>query len=81
MLVSLVVRARRNKVETGEEGMIGQVGARRHGTRSPKVRCSCMASIGTLSRPGPLAAGARVRVTAIDRLKLTVEPVPDQTGG
>ena len=27
MLVSLVVRARRNKVETGEEGMIGLVGS------------------------------------------------------
>jgi hypothetical protein len=27
--------------------------------------------------PRPVAAGARVRVTAIDKLKLTVEPVAE----
>jgi membrane-bound serine protease (ClpP class) len=30
--------------------------------------------------PRPAPAGARVRVTAIDKLKLTVEPIAEQRG-
>ena len=40
-----------------------------------------MANIGTPFRRGLPPAGARVKVTAIDKLKLTVEPVPEHTGG
>ena len=79
LLLSLVVRARRNKVETGVEGMIGETGA----------AITALAPFGKVfvhgeywdavsSQPAP--AGARIRVVAVERLKLTVEPAPEQTG-
>ena len=73
-LLTIAARARRNKVETGPEGMIGQTGA----------AVTELALEGKVFVHGeywdavslrPVAAGAPVRVTAIDRLKLTVEPV------
>jgi membrane-bound serine protease (ClpP class) len=73
-LLSLAVRARRNKVETGSEGMIGETGA----------AITALAPEGTILVHGeywdavssrPVAIGGRVRVTAIDKLKLTVEPL------
>jgi membrane-bound serine protease (ClpP class) len=73
-MLTLVVRARRNKVETGREGMIGQSG----------VAVTELALEGKVFVHGeywdaaavrPVAAGAHVQVTAIDKLKLTVEPV------
>ena len=75
-LLSLVLRARRNKVETGSEGMIGETGA----------AITELAPEGTIFVHGeywdavsarPVAIGGRVRVTAIDKLKLKVEPITD----
>jgi membrane-bound serine protease (ClpP class) len=72
-LLTIAARARRNKVETGPEGMIGQTGA----------AVTELALEGKVFVHGeywdavslrPVAAGAPVRVTAIDKLKLTVEP-------
>jgi membrane-bound serine protease (ClpP class) len=74
LLVSLVVRARRSKVVTGADGIIGEIG----------VATSEVAPQGTVFVHGeywnavsltPVAAGARVRVTSIDGLKLTVHSV------
>jgi membrane-bound serine protease (ClpP class) len=73
-LLSLAWRARQNKVETGREGMIGQMGAAITELKPDGkvfVHGEYWDAVSTL----PLPAGARVRVTAIDRLKLTVEPV------
>jgi membrane-bound serine protease (ClpP class) len=73
-LLSLAWRARQNKVETGREGMIGQVGAAITELKPDGkvfVHGEYWDAVSTL----PLPAGARVRVTAIERLKLTVEPV------
>ena len=73
-LLSLAWRARQNKVETGREGMIGQMGAAVTELKPDGkvfVHGEYWDAVSTL----PLPAGARVRVTAIDRLKLTVEPV------
>jgi membrane-bound serine protease (ClpP class) len=73
-LLSLAWRARQNKVETGREGMIGQLGAAITELKPDGkvfVHGEYWDAVSTL----PLPAGARVRVTAIDRLKLTVEPV------
>jgi membrane-bound serine protease (ClpP class) len=78
-LLSLAVRARRGKVETGREGMVGETGAAItplelegkvfvHGEYWDAVALQ------------PVPAGARVRVTAIHQLKLTVEPVAPQKG-
>ena len=78
-LLSLAVRARRNKVVTGTEGMIGETGA----------AVTPLAPLGKVFVHGeywdavalhPVPAGGRVRVTGIDQLKLTVEPLSERTG-
>jgi membrane-bound serine protease (ClpP class) len=80
LLLSLVMRARRNKVVTGAEGMIGQVGsAITELAPAGKVFVHGEYWDAVSSHPAP--AGARVRVVAIESLKLTVEPLPDRTGG
>jgi membrane-bound serine protease (ClpP class) len=80
MLLSLVMRARRGKVETGSEGMIGQTGSAVT-ELAPEGKVFVHGEYWDAVSLRPAAAGARIRVTAIDKLKLTVEPVPDQRGG
>jgi membrane-bound serine protease (ClpP class) len=75
-LLSLVVRARRTKVETGGEGMIGETGAAIT-ELAPEGKIFIHGEYWDAVSPRPVAAGARVRVTAIDKLKLTVEPVAE----
>jgi membrane-bound serine protease (ClpP class) len=79
-LVSLAVRARRVKVETGSEGMVGETGSAIT-PLAPEGKVFVHGEYWDAVALRPVAAGARVRVTAIDRLKLTVEPVPDSSGG
>jgi membrane-bound serine protease (ClpP class) len=78
-LLSLVMRARRNKVETGSEGMIGETGSAIT-ELAPEGKVFVHGEYWNAVALHPVAAGTRVRVTAIDKLKLTVEPAPDQTG-
>jgi membrane-bound serine protease (ClpP class) len=84
LLLSLVVRARRNKVVTGEAGMIGLTGsAVTELAPSGKVFVhgeywNAVAAGAPLGTPVPV--GAPVRVTAIDRLTLTVEAIGSRTG-
>ena len=80
VLLSLVVRAKRNKVETGVEGMIGLTGSA-FTALAPEGTVFVRGEYWTAVAPQPVAAGAQVRVTAIDKLKLTVEKVPDASGG
>jgi membrane-bound serine protease (ClpP class) len=78
-LVSLAVRARRSKVVTGSQGMIGETG----------TAVTELAPAGTVFVHGEywnavatvgVPAGAPVRVTAIRQLTLTVEPLAEKTG-
>jgi membrane-bound serine protease (ClpP class) len=73
LLLSLAVRARRNKVETGREGMIGETGTA-YTALSPQGKVFVHGEYWNAVSQVPLAAGAPVRVTAIDGLLLTVEP-------
>ena len=72
-LLTIAVRARRNKVETGVEGMIGQIGEALT-ELAPDGKVFVHGEYWDAVAVRPVAAGARVKVTAIDRLKLTVEP-------
>ncbi len=72
-LLTIAVRARRNKVETGVEGMIGQTGQALTGL-SPAGKVFVRGEYWDAVAAQPVAAGAHVKVTAIDRLTLTVEP-------
>lgn len=79
MLLTLAVRARRNKVETGQEGMIGKIGAA-FSPLAPEGKVFVHGEYWNAISPVPVAAGQRVRVTAIQGLKLTVAPLSDRTG-
>lgn len=80
MLLSLVVRARRNKVETGAEGMIGEVGSAVTALE-PDGKVFVHGEYWDAVSSHPAPAGARVRVVAMQNLKLKVEPLLDGTGG
>ena len=73
-LLTIAVRARHNKIETGIEGMIGATG-RALTELSPAGKVFVHGEYWDAVAVRPVAAGADVKVTAIDRLKLTVEPV------
>jgi membrane-bound serine protease (ClpP class) len=79
-LVSLVFRARAGKVVTGSEGMIGEIGVAL-ADLTPEGRILVRGEYWNAVATTPLKEGDRVRVTAIDRLNLTVEPVQNQSRG
>ena len=79
-LLSLVMRARRGKVETGQEGMVGETGAAITALE-PEGKVFVRGEYWDATAPQPVPAGARVRVTAIRQLKLTVEPISQENGG
>jgi len=80
MLLTLVVRARRNKVVTGAEGMVGQVGSAIT-PLSPDGKVFVHGEYWDAISRSPLPAGAPVRVISMEKLKLTVEPVSERSGG
>jgi membrane-bound serine protease (ClpP class) len=79
-LLSLVVRARRNKVETGAEGMVGEVGSAVT-SLEPEGKVFVHGEYWDAISRSPAPAGAAVRVLSMEKLKLTVEPVSEQSGG
>ncbi|MGA2736803.1 MAG: nodulation protein NfeD [Bryobacteraceae bacterium] len=74
LLLSLVLRARRNKVVTGTQGMIGEIGTAVT-PLAPDGKIFVRGEYWNAVSPAQVAAGSRVRVVAIHRLKLTVEPI------
>ena len=78
-LLSLAVRARANKVVTGVEGMIGEIGVAL-GDLTPEGRIFVHGEYWNAVSSAPILSGARARVVAVDHLKLAVEPVsPKET--
>jgi membrane-bound serine protease (ClpP class) len=77
LLVSLVVQARANKVITGPDGMIGETGVATT-ELAPDGMVFVRGEYWNAVSARPLAPGTRVRVTAIQGLKLTVEPAAAQ---
>ena len=71
-LMSLVLKSRKNRVVTGSEGMIGEIGV----ARTPIAADGKVFVHGELWNAiakGEIAAGARVRVSAVNGLHLLVE--------
>jgi membrane-bound serine protease (ClpP class) len=71
-LVSIVVKARRNKVITGSEGMIGETGIARTALE-PEGQVLIRGEYWTAIAASPVPAGARVRVRGVADMKLQVE--------
>ncbi len=72
-LVSLVLKARANKVVTGEAGMIGERGVARTALE-PEGKIFVHGELWDAVCSTKLDAGARVRVVDVDGLTLRVEP-------
>jgi membrane-bound serine protease (ClpP class) len=79
LLLTLVLRARRNKVATGSQGMIGEIGTVVT-PLAPDGRIFVHGEYWNATAASPVAAGNRVRVIAIHQLNLTVEPIPPLNG-
>ena len=73
LLVSLVVRARNNKVITGESGMLDEIGVAETALE-PAGKIFVHGEYWNAVSSVPVAAGTRVRVIAVDGLTVRVEP-------
>lgn len=71
-LMGLIVRARMNRVVTGSEGMIGEVGIART-QLAPEGKVFVHGEIWNAVANTPVAEGTRVRVAAVSGLRLLVE--------
>ncbi len=74
-LMSIAFRARRNKVVTGSQGIIGELGVARTDL-SPSGKVFVHGELWNARSAQPLHSGAQVRVVAIHQLELEVESVP-----
>jgi membrane-bound serine protease (ClpP class) len=72
-LMTLVMRARRNRVTTGREGMIGEIGVART-QLEPNGKVFVHGELWNAIARTSVAEGTRVRVSAVDGLHLIVEP-------
>jgi membrane-bound serine protease (ClpP class) len=73
-LMSIAVRARRNKVVTGEQGLIGEIGIAQT-TLAPAGKVFVHGELWDAVSTVPVPAGERIVVRQVDGLTLRVEPV------
>ena len=78
-LVTLVIRARANKVVTGSAGMIGEIGSA-YTALNPSGKVFVHGEYWDAISSATVEAGARVQVTSIDGLTLKVRPAGADTG-
>lgn len=75
-MVMLAVKAQRSQVSTGSEGLIGMIAEVRV-PLEPEGQVFLNGELWrAISQEGPVAAGARVKVLAVDHLTLHVVPLP-----
>ena len=79
-LVSLVMKARANKVVTGQVGMIDEVGIA-HTPLQPAGKVFVHGEYWDAVSSAPVDAGGRVRVKEVTGLELKVEPVRSKEAG
>jgi membrane-bound serine protease (ClpP class) len=72
-LTTIVLRARRGRVTTGSEGMIGEIGVART-PLGPEGKVFVHGELWNATARGAIAEGARVRVAGVNGLHLVVEP-------
>jgi membrane-bound serine protease (ClpP class) len=74
-LATLVVRTHREKVSTGDSGLLGQTAVART-PLNPAGKVFVHGEYWDATSPVPVPEGAHVRVTAVEGLRLRVEPLP-----
>jgi membrane-bound serine protease (ClpP class) len=74
-LMSIAVRARRNKIVTGEQGLVGEVGIAQT-TLAPSGKVFVHGELWDAISSVDIPAGERVVVRKVDGLILQVDPVP-----
>jgi membrane-bound serine protease (ClpP class) len=72
-LMSLVLQSRKNRVVTGSEGMVGEIGVARTAIAGDG-KVFVHGELWNAIAKGEIAAGSRVRVSAVNGLHLLVEP-------
>ena len=80
LLTALVVRARRSKVVTGSEGMIGQIGVTAE-PLSPGGKVFVHGEYWDALSAAAVPDGVPIKVTGIEQMTLLVEPVSKESGG
>ena len=73
-LMSIAVRARRNKVVTGEQGLIGEIGIAQTAL-APAGKVFVHGELWDAVSAVPVSAGERIVVRQVDGLTLSVDPV------
>jgi len=76
-LLSIALKARKNKVVTGEQGLVGEI-ALVCSPLAPSGKVFVQGSLWDAVSPMPANAGDRVVVRSVENLVLRVEPVHDQ---
>jgi membrane-bound serine protease (ClpP class) len=72
--MSIAMRARRNKVVTGEQGLIGEIGTAQTAL-APAGKVFVHGELWDAVSPVPILAGERIVVCQVDGLTLKVDPV------
>src|SRR5207237_5512576 len=73
-LMTLALRARRLKVSTGREGMVGEIGVART-QLAPAGKVFVHGEIWDATSRAPVSSGQQIVVRHVDGLRLEVEPV------
>lgn len=74
-LMAIALKARRSKVTTGIEGLVGAIGVARTPV-APQGKVFVQGELWNATSVMPIGVGEQVRVRALDGLQLEVEPVP-----
>jgi len=74
-LMSIAMRARRNKIVTGEQGLIGEVGIAQSAL-SPTGKVFVHGELWDALSAVPVAAGEQVVIRQVEGLTLRVDPIP-----
>jgi membrane-bound serine protease (ClpP class) len=76
-LMSIALKARRNKVVTGAQGMVGEIGVA-HTALAPIGKVFVHGELWDAQAPGDIGAGQKIRVTAVRDMSLLVESAEPQ---
>jgi len=73
-LMTIALQARRNKIVTGEQGLVGETGVAQTNL-SPQGKVFVHGELWDAVSSANVAAGARVLVKRVDGLRVEVEPM------